>query len=321
MEAVGPDTLQQAILYFQDPANCREYLVAHRWPDGVECPRCGSKDVLFQAKYNRWQCGKKHDRRQFTSKTGTIFEDSPIGLDKWLLAMWQIVNCKNGISSYELHRAIGVTQKSAWFLLHRIRLALQDGSIQKKLSGHVEADETFVGGKLLNMHLDKQTRLRMGKKRTGGFEGKAVVMGLLERHTKQARVKVLPNTRSHHIRGNVGDNVEQGSTIYSDSLLSYKSLPKDGYVHEFIDHAESYVRDNVHTNGLENFWSLFKRSLKGTYVSVEPFHLQAYADEQCYRFNNHKLTDGERFSAAVSGIVGKRLTFDELTGKQSQQPT
>lgn len=315
MEAVGPQTLQEAILFFASPDNCREYLMAHRWPDGVICPRCGSDSVTFQPKYNRWQCGRKHDLRQFTSKTGTIFEDSPIGLDKWLLAMWQIVNCKNGISSYEIHRAIGVTQKTAWFLLHRIRLALQNGSLEKKLSGQVEADETFVGGKLLNMHLDKQTRLRMGKKRTGGFEGKAVVMGLLERHTKQARVKVLPNTRSHHIRGNVGDNVEQGSTIYSDSLKSYKNLSEEGYVHEFIDHAETYVRDNVHTNGLENFWSLFKRSLKGTYVSVEPFHLQAYADEQCYRFNNHKLTDGERFSAAVSGVVGKRITFDELTGK------
>lgn len=319
MEVIGPQTLQEAILYFASPDNCREYLMAHRWPDGVECPRCGSKDVLYQPKYNRWQCGKKHDRRQFTSKTGTIFESSPVGLDSWLLAMWQIVNCKNGISSYELHRAIGVTQKTAWFLLHRIRLALQNGSLEKKLSGQVEADETFVGGKLLNMHLDKQTRLRMGKKRTGGFEGKAVVMGLLERHTKQARVKVLPNTRSHHIRGHVGENVEQGSTIYSDALKSYKNLPEEGYVHEFIDHAETYVRDNVHTNGLENFWSLFKRSLKGTYVSVEPFHLQAYADEQCYRFNNHKMTDGERFSMAVSGVVGKRITFDELTGNAAKE--
>jgi len=164
--------------------------------------------------------------------------------------------------------------------------------------------------------LDKQNRLRMGKKRTGGFEGKAVVMGLLERHTKQARVKVLPNTRSHHIRGNIGTNVEQGSTIYSDSLQSYKSLPKEGYVHEFIDHAEMYVRDNVHTNGLENFWSLFKRSLKGTYVSVEPFHLQAYADEQCFRFNNRKdMDDSDRFDLAVRQITGKRLTYAELTGK------
>src|SRR3984893_2119257 len=287
--ADDPKTLQEAILHFSDPANCREYLMARRWPDGAVCPRCGSKDVIFLENYNRWHCRAKHEAPQFTLKTGTIMEDSPIGLDKWMAAMWQIVNCKNGISSYEIHRAIGVTQKSAWFLLHRIRLAMQSGSLEKTISGYVEADETFIGGKLINMHLDKQTRLRMGKKRTGGFEGKAVVMGLLERHTKQWRVKVLPNTRSHHIRENVASNVEKRSMVYSDSLQSYRSLPKDGFAHEFIDHAEAYVRDNVHTNGLENLWSLFKRSLKGTYISVEPFHLQAYADEQCYRFNNHKL--------------------------------
>ncbi len=313
-----PGTLQEAILYFADPVNCREYLVTRRWPNGVTCPRCGSQDVLFLEKYNRWHCREKHDAPQFTLKTGTIFEDSPIGLDKWLLATWQIVNCKNGISSYEIHRAIGVTQKSAWFMDHRIRLALQRGTIEKKMSGTVEADETFVGGKLGNMHLDKQTRLRMGKRRTGGFEGKAVVMGLLERHG-EARVKVLPNTRSFHVRSNVIENVEKGSTVYSDSLRSYRNLPVDGFVHDFIDHTEEYVRGQVHTNGLENFWSLMKRAIKGTYVNVEPFHLQAYADEQAFRFNNRKMTDAERFNAAVRGIVGKRITFAELTGKTAAQ--
>jgi transposase-like protein len=206
---MGPDTLQEAVLYFASPDNCREYLVAHRWPNGVTCPRCGSDKVLFQAKYNRWQCGSKHPLRQFTSKTGTIFEDSPLGLDKWLVAMWQVVNCKNGVSSYEVHRAIKVTQKTAWFMDHRIRLALGMAT-PEKMSGTVEADETFVGGKVANMHFDKQTRMRMGKKRTGGFEGKAVVMGLLERNTKKARVKVLPNTRAFHVRMNVIDNVQKG---------------------------------------------------------------------------------------------------------------
>lgn len=314
---MGPDTLQEAVLYFSDPDNCHEYLVAHRWPNGVTCPRCGSDKVLFQPKYNRWQCGSKHPLRQFTSKTGTIFEDSPLGLDKWLVAMWQVVNCKNGVSSYEVHRAIKVTQKTAWFMDHRIRLALGMAT-PEKMSGTVEADETFVGGKVANMHFAKQTRMRMGKKRTGGFEGKAVVMGLLERNTKKARVKVLPNTRAFHVRMNVIDNVQRGSMVYSDSLRSYRNLPVDGFVHEFVDHTEEYVRGAVHTNGLENFWSLLKRAIKGTYVSVEPFHLQRYCDEQAWRYNNRKMTDGERFSLAVSGVVGKRITFDELTGKTEE---
>jgi|SRR5579872_3676780 len=310
-----PISLQEAIIHFADFEHCKAFMVALRWPDGkVKCPRCESEKVFWIEKERVWKCYGKHDHAKFSLKTGTIFEDSPIALEKWLPAAWLIINCKNGVSSYEIARDLGVTQKSAWFMLHRVRLAMQSGTFEK-LSGEIEADETFVGGKLFNMHLDKQTRLRMGKKRTGGFEGKAVVMGLLERHTKQARVKVLPNTRSHHIRGNVSANVEQGSKVYSDSLQSYKSLPKDGFEHEFIDHAEMYVRDNVHTNGLENFWSLLKRSLKGTYISVEPFHLQAYADEQCFRFNHRKLTDAERFAIVMSQIVGRRLTYDELTGK------
>jgi len=314
-----PKTLQGAILYFSDPANCREYLVARRWPNGVICPRCGSEDVLFLENYNRWHCRQKHQAPQFTLKTATIFEDSPISLDKWLTAMWQVVNCKNGVSSYEVHRAIGVTQKTAWFMDHRIRLALGMDT-PEKMSGTVEADETFVGGKVKNMHFDKQTRMRMGKKRTGGFEGKAVVMGLLERNTRKARVKVLPNTRQFHIRTNIIGNVEKGSMIYSDALKSYENVEVDGFAHEFIDHTEAYVRGAVHTNGLENFWSLLKRAIKGTYVSVEPFHLQRYCDEQAWRYNNRKMTDGERFSLAVSGILGKRITFDELTGKTAGSP-
>src|SRR6266851_495873 len=151
-----PKTLQDAILYFADPANCREYLMARRWPNGVTCPRCGSDKVAFLEKYNRWQCSVTHDARQFTSKTGTIFEDSPISLDRWLLAMWQVVNCKNGISSYEIHRAIGVTQKTAWFMDHRIRLAL-GMETPTKMSGEVEADETFVGGKAFNKHTSSST--------------------------------------------------------------------------------------------------------------------------------------------------------------------
>ena len=309
-----PETLHQAIQYFADPDNALAFLVAMRWPDGVVCPRCESKEHSFIATRRVWKC--KACQKQFSVKVGTILEDSPIGLDKWLCAIWMIANCKNGISSYEIHRDLGVTQKTAWFMLHRIRLAMQQGSLEKKLCGIVEADETFIGGKLANMHLDKQTRMRMNHKRIGGYDGKAIVMGLLERHTKKARLKVLPNVRQFHVRTNVKDNVEKGATIYSDSLRSYHNLPADGFEHDFVDHSVEYVKGLVHTNGLENFWSLFKRALKGTYISVEPFHLQAYADEQAYRFNNRLTHDLERFTTVVSNIAGKRMTYAELTGKE-----
>jgi transposase-like protein len=188
----------------------------------------------------------------------------------------------------------------------------------QKFSGEVEADETFVGGKLANMHRHRQEKLRALGRSRGGVFGKAIVTGLLDRNAKKARVKVMGNVRQFGIRTNVIENVEAGSTVYSDALKSYRNLGADGFVHEFINHTETYVKGRIHTNGLENFWSLFTRAPKGTYVSVEPFHLQAYADEQAFRYNNRKMTDGERFSIAVDGIVGKRITFDQLTGKAEE---
>jgi transposase-like protein len=308
-----PRTLQEAIVYFSDPVNCREYLVARRWPDGVTCPRCGSKDVLFLEKYSRWHCRAKHDAPQFTLKTGTIMEDSPISLDKWLMAMWQIVNSKNGISSCEVHRAIGITQKSAWFLDHRIRFALTMGTINK-FSGQIEADETFIGGRARNMHSEKRARKISG---TGGKD-KTAVMGILERGSKatgsRVRTRVVDNTKKKTLQSEVREHVLAGSALFTDSLKSYEGMGE--FQHEVVDHAVEYVRGEVHTNGLENFWSLVKRGLNGTYVSVEPFHLFRYLDEQAFRYNNRKMEDGDRFDIAVRHIVGKRLTWDRLTGKE-----
>jgi hypothetical protein len=315
-----PKSLQQAILYFADPKNCREYLVARRWPDGVLCPRCGSKNVLFLEKYNRWHCREKHAAPQFTLKTHTIFEDSPVGLDKWLTAMWMIVNCKNGISSWEIHRTIKVTQKSAWFMLGRIRLALQDKNTGGKLGGDdhakVEVDETFIGGKARNMHKSRRAKITT-------YESKTAIMGMLERGGR-VRAAVLGNKR----RGNkmqeiVRENVAPGTWLMTDEFTGYAGLAKD-YTHLVVNHLESYVRGNVHTNGLENFWSLLKRGLGGTYVAVEPFHLFRYVDEQAFRFNNratkdNPLNDSDRFDLAVRQTVGKRLTYKELTGKDSER--
>ncbi len=310
-----PATLQDAIVYFAKFENCKTFMVGLRWNGKVSCPRCGAEKVTWLEKPRVWKCYAKHERPTFTLKTGTIFEDSPIPLEKWLPAVWLIATCKNGVSSYEIARDLGVTQKSSWFMLHRIRMAMQTGTFEK-LSGHVEADETFIGGKVRNMNLKTKGRklLREGRIAGGGTEGKTIVMGLLERHG-EARVQVLSNRRRYQINAQIHKHVEEGSNLYTDQLRSYSGLLAQ-YAHEVIDHTEAYVRGNVHTNGMENFWSLFKRALKGTYVSVEPFHLQAYADEQCFRFNNRKLTDAERFAIVMAQIVGRRLTYRALTGKE-----
>ncbi len=307
-----PQTLQEAVIYFSEPENCRKYLVALRWPNGVECPRCNSKKVVFSEKFNRWQCGSHHERRQFTLKTGTIFEESPLGLDKWLPAVWMLSNCKNGMSSWELHRAIGVTQKTAWFMLHRVRLALQ-GQAGGMLAGEVEVDETFIGGKARNMHASKRATKITG---TGGVD-KTIVMGMMERGG-EVRAMVVDNRRKQELQKQIHQHVEVGAAIFSDELKSYEGLESD-YQHAVINHAIEYVNGNVHTNGMENFWSLLKRGIHGTYVSVETYHLFRYLDEQAFRFNHRTdMTDSDRFRLAVSHIVGKRLTYVELTGKADQ---
>ncbi len=310
-----PKSLQEAVVYFSDPNNCIDYLSIRRWPDGrVICPTCESDKVKFNADRRIWQCSSHHSKRQFSIKVGTIMEDSAIPLDKWLMAMWMVTNCKNGISSYEIAKDVKVTQKSAWFMLHRIRLAMQDEASENKLSGHVEVDETFIGGKARNMHLDKRERRITG---TGGKD-KTIVFGALERGGK-IRTAVISDRKRAALQTEVRTHVEAGSALYSDALKSYDGLAQE-YAHQVIDHAEKYVDGQVHTNGLENFWSLLKRGIAGTYVAVEPFHLFRYLDEQMFRYNNrgnreNKVTDSDRFDMIVRKIIGKRLTFAALTGK------
>jgi transposase-like protein len=318
MEALyEPQTLLESIRYFSDPANCLNYLVARRpeWKDGVVCPRCGSAKVGFLANQMRWQCSVRHPRRQFSVKVGTIMEDSPIGLDKWLPAMWMLQNAKNGISSCEVARALGVTQKTAWFLLHRIRLAQQGKQGGGKLGGEVEIDETFIGGKARNMHKAKREQRITG---TGGKD-KSVVMGMIERGG-DVRAFVVDNRGKKELQKHVREQVEAGAAIFTDELLSYDGLGSD-FQHQVINHAVEYANGNVHTNGMENFWSLLKRALHGTYISVEPFHLFRYIDEQACRFNTRKMNDAERFAEIVSEIGGKRLTYAELTGKLDETET
>jgi len=316
--ATEPQTLQEAIVHFSNPDNCLNYIVARRWKNGVVCPTCGSKDVGFVASRRVWQCKTRHPKSQFTVKVGTVMEDSPIGLDKWLTVMWMVANCKNGVSSWEIHRSLGVTQKTAWFLLHRVRLAMQ-GQNAGKLgggSGQVEVDETYIGGKARNMHKDRKARVLQGK--GGGSVGKVGVQGSLERGG-EVRLNVIRDSQYGTLVPNIRQNVAAGTHLFTDEASAYFDIGPE-YAHDVINHAEAYAVGQIHTNGLENFWSLLKRNLSGTYVCVEPFHLFRYLDEQAFRYNNRKdMTDGDRFSALVSQIAGKRLTYQELTGKTGQE--
>lgn len=318
----APKTLQDAIIYFADADNCLKYMVDHRWPNGVECPTCGRKDARFLANQKKWQCKSVHAKRQFSVKVGTIFEDSPLGLEKWLPAVWLIASAKNGISSYEIARSLGVTQKTAWFMLHRIREAMKNGSMMKfggSDSGPVEVDETFVGPKPQKMHRERRLRMQTAQK----ANQKAIVMGMLDRESRQVRAMVVPNVKRETLQSEILNQIERGSTVYTDGYPAYDHLTAQDYIHATVNHVEEYVRGQIHTQGIENFWSLLKRSLNGTYVAVEPFHLGRYVTEQVFRYNNratkdNPLTDSDRFSAVLSQVAGRRLTYAEVTGKVGQ---
>ncbi|MEX0611930.1 MAG: IS1595 family transposase [Pirellulales bacterium] len=302
-----PKSLLEAVRYFSDPDVCHTFMVKSKWPDGkITCPKCGGQHIGEIKSRRMFQCKAKECRKQFSGKVGTIFEDSPLGLDKWFVAVWMIGNCKNGASSCELARAIGVTQKSAWHMLHRVRLAMKTKTA-RKVCGEVESDESFIGGKVKNMHKSK----RKGKPR-GGTSGKAVVHGILERG-KDIRCTVVPNHTKGTIQPLVRANVRRGSDVFTDESTTYAGLDSD-YFHSVINHIISYAEGRVHTNGLENFWSLLKRSIGGTYVAVDLAHLQRYVDEQVFRFNKRKGTDATRFLEIMLSVTGKRLTYAELIG-------
>jgi len=323
----SPKTLQQAIQYFSDEQVCIDTVSEMRWPNGPTCPECAADSPYYLKTQKRWKC--RECRIQFSVKRDTVFEDSPISLTKWLPALWLLTSCKNGISSYELSRALGVTQKTAWFMLQRLRLVLKHLNTGTKLGrkdgGEVEVDESFVGGKLKNMHKSRSKGLRMAA--VGEpvnvyhtrYANKTAVLGMLDRESRQVRAKVVKDVKRETLQKEILNNVCAGSAVYTDQAVAYDKL-KQNYIHETVNHIDAYVKGRVHTNGLENFWSLMKRNLSGTYVAVEPFHLDRYLDEQMFRYNNratkdNPLNDSDRFMLALSQVAYRRLTYAELTGK------
>jgi transposase-like protein len=313
-----PKTLQEAITYFSDPDRCFEYAIKLRWPDGViVCPRCGATKNSFIKTRKLWFCYAC--KRQFTIKVKTIMEDSPITLDKWMTAFWLLANAKNGISSHELGRALGVTQTTAWFMLQRIREVMKGRTWTSKIGGEgneMEADETFVGGVTKNMHKGRRAKVE-GR---GPYQNKTIVQGILDRNLRKVRASVVPNVTRETLQNQILKHVKFGSTIYTDNAVGYDNGLQGRFVHDVVNKTEAYVKGRVHVNGMENFWSLLKRSLRGTYVAVEPFHLSRYVDEQVFRYNHRKdgdrkLNDSDRFAAVMTQVLGHRLTYSDLTGK------
>lgn len=311
-------TLQQAILYFSNEKVCVEFISRVKWGGEGKpfCPKCGSDNVIGLSTRPVFKCREKGCKKQFSIKAGTIFDNSPLPLSKLLPALWLVCNAKNGISSCELSRSLGIHQSSAWHLLHRCREAMRTGTF-KKLTGKVELDATYVGGLEKFKHVDKKTPTSF-KKGVRGGAGKTTVFGMLERGG-ELRAMVVMSESEKQVEPLIVKHVEQGSKLLTDAHGAYKTVAgRNPYEHESVEHmAKEYVRGEVHTNGLENFWTLFKRSVKGTYTQVAPFHVDRYLDEQMFRYNNRKTSDFDRFEQAVSQMFERKLTYATLTGKAS----
>jgi transposase-like protein len=302
-----PTNLVEAIRYFADADRAFDFVFKLRWADGkVTCPRCNHGETSFVSTRKIWKC--KGCKKQFSLKVGTIFEDSALGLDKWLPAVWLIANSKNGISSHELARALGVTQKSAWFMLHRIRDAMETGTFQK-MSGITEVDDTFIGGLAKNMHHKVKRDKIHG---TGGMD-KMIVQGARNRDTGTVVARVITGTDTNAIQEHIYEWVETGSAVFTDTHKSYIGLEDDFAVKQVNHNRGEYVCGIVSTNGIENYWSLLKRSIKGTQIHVSAAHLDRYVAERTFAYNNRLGDDLARMRAAMAGTAGRRLTWAQLT--------
>lgn len=300
------NNLMSLLVYFKDEQVCREYLELIRWNGQPECvySDCKHKHVNRYADGKRYKCAKC--KRQFSVRVGTIFEDSKVPLQKWFAAIYLITSHKKGISSLQLHRDLGVTQKTAWFLLHRVRHSLGLNIGSDKLSGVIEADETFIGGSEKNKHKSKQTAGTQGR----SAKTKTPVVGIIERGGELRALKV-PDTKGYSLRPFIVDNVDFGSVLNTDEWHGYRGLSRV-FKHKFVKHNEGqYVNGSIHTNTMEGFWSLLKRGVVGIYHSVSEKHLQNYVDEFVFRYNTRNETEDYRFDIMLNNIAC-RLTYKEL---------
>jgi transposase-like protein len=313
-----PKTLADAIRYYSDEQTCIDAVAKLRWPEGKPiCPKCGTvegdRKHYWLNTQKRWKCYAC--RKQFSVKVNSIFEDSALKLSDWLIGLWMLVNCKNGVSSYELARATGMAQKSAWFVLQRLRYMLKAVE-QRPLGspGPVEIDECHIGPDPRNMHANKRAKLQLAEY---GYATKTPVMGMLDRKTREVRAMVIPNVKRETLQTEILKHCGFATKVYTDNHAGYMGLDASRFIHKTVNHATEYVKKDVSTQAIENFWSCLKRTLTGTYVAVEPFHLDLYLNEQVFRFNNrlHK-NDGERFRKALAMIGDRRLTWNQLTGKE-----
>jgi len=292
-------TLQDLEKRFPTEESCHEYLAEKRWGKQLVCVQCGSYRQIYTLKGGKlFKCADC--RRTFTVRIGTIFEDSPLPLRKWFFAIFVLAAHKKGISSVQLSKDIGVTQKTAWFMLHRIRYAMGTRTFRKPLDGVVEADETYIGGK------------KKGGKRGRGSENKTPVFGMVDRDDKTVMVKPVKYVNAKTLKAIIKQNASPDSTIMTDEWSAYNGLDKDFAGHERVDHGrKEYVRGDVHVNTIEGFWSLLKRGIIGIYHQISTDHLHRYCDEFEYRYNTREIKDHERFSETFSYVDG-RLTYKKL---------
>lgn len=299
--------LQQLLDFFKDEETCKSYYEQQRWQRNIACPHCGNAGKIYRT--NRgFKCGEKLCAKKFTVISGTIFENTKISLRVWFGAMYLISTSKKGVSSLQLAEQLGITQKTAWFVNHRIRLMLTD-SHPEQFKDVVQIDETLVGGLNKNRHADKK------HKNSQGGSGKAIVFGARNLHGK-VKTAVIPNCEINTLLPVVNNFIEKGSVMVTDEARYYHSSLKADYLHVSINHSEGeYVRGGFTNNGIENFWSIFQRGIIGIYHYVSPKHLHRYATEFEYRYNNRKDTGVEKFETAIRCADAKRLKYDTLIGK------